>query len=154
MSDVIHMHEDAWWGVTLCGKPALVDDVRSVLEPITCEKCLYIDRIRGDFAIQKADVDPLWIADQRKKSWPDIHPEDYCHMCGRENPSWYANYEQWMQATKKWAEIIGREGICCPTCFIKMFSEAMAGNWIMKITLERLDKDNGDKSQVDVEKRD
>jgi hypothetical protein len=69
-------------------------------------------------------VSPEYITRQRTLNWPDIHPEDYCHRCGQRNPSWYAEAEDWRIATARWSSETGREGICCPTCFIEMHDEA------------------------------
>lgn len=138
--EIVHIFDGAW-DETLCGEFGLRKTKRepNVLVEV-CENCSYIARIRSGLKSKESNVDPLYIVEQRESGWPDIHPEDYCHMCGRENPLWYAERDAWQQATKKWSEITGQEGICCPTCFLKMFSDVMPGNWIMKITLERLDK--------------
>lgn len=45
------------------------------------------------------------------------HPENYCHLCGGKNISWYADNELWNEVTKS-ETILG--GICCPLCFVKM----------------------------------
>ncbi len=45
------------------------------------------------------------------------HPENYCHLCGGKNISWYVDNELWNEVTK--SEIIPG-GICCPLCFVKM----------------------------------
>lgn len=78
---------------------------------------------------------PGVIEKQREEGWPDMHPEDYCHICGNENPSWYCNRQDWLIATKHWAEETGREGICCPTCFLKMYEEATGMTLIMSIAV-------------------
>lgn len=86
-------------------------------------------------------VTPQYIKLQRTLDWLDIHPEDFCHKCGAINPLWYTTREQWIFATQSWAELTGREGICCPTCFFEMFNESVEGSgkkWIMKITIEEL----------------
>lgn len=56
-------------------------------------------------------VTPEEIQDQRAQGWPDFHPEDYCHRCGRRNFVWFADSAQWNLAEG------GPEGILCPTCF-------------------------------------
>jgi len=65
-----------------------------------------------------------WIKSQRDAGWPDMHPEDYCHLCGARNPSWCVDREDWVTATEAWAAQTGREGICCPGCFATMHETA------------------------------
>ena len=45
------------------------------------------------------------------------HPENYCHLCGGKNISWYVDNELWNEVTK--SEVIPG-GICCPLCFVKL----------------------------------
>lgn len=78
-------------------------------------------------------VDPKEIERQRELGWPDMHPEDFCHRCGVRNPNWYASQEDWLDATMKWAEETGREGICCPFCFLQMFEEAVGERVILEV---------------------
>lgn len=78
-------------------------------------------------------VDPDEIKRQRTLGWPDFHPEDYCHICGCENPSWFAESETWRTATAAWAKETGREGICCPTCFVRMYVEATGKDPIWRL---------------------
>ncbi|WP_235738978.1 hypothetical protein [Nocardioides alcanivorans] len=68
-------------------------------------------------------VTPAYVATQRALGWPDIHPEDYCHLCGGRNPLWYADRTMWRAVTATWAQETGREGICCPGCFARMAQE-------------------------------
>ena len=52
---------------------------------------------------------PEEIVRQRSLGWPDFHPEDYCHRCGRPNCLWHA---------PEWPAIVGSHaGILCPVCF-------------------------------------
>lgn len=59
---------------------------------------------------------------QRANGWPDFHPEDYCHRCGRPNISWHIDGDVWStvmrpeghEAAYRWNEII------CPVCFIEL----------------------------------
>jgi len=85
-------------------------------------------------------VDPAWIAHQRELGWPDlyVHPEDFCHLCGVRNPTWFVSRKDWFIATTKWAEETGREGICCPTCFQKMYEEATGTKTILKFRVQIL----------------
>jgi hypothetical protein len=69
-------------------------------------------------------VSPAEIARQRELGWPDFYPEDYCHICGGDNPPWVTDRETWLIATKEWASRTGREGICCPSCFARMYFKA------------------------------
>lgn len=54
-------------------------------------------------------VTPEFIVQQRALGWPDIHPEDYCHRCGRPNPCWFS---------PEFVSLVGSySGIMCPSCF-------------------------------------
>ena len=88
---------------------------------------------------------------ERALNWPNIHPEDYCHICGHENPSWYVDRTVWLFATKTWASETGREGICCPTCFQKLLEKELETTICpdKKVTLEIVVK--GARSQLQVE---
>lgn len=89
--------------------------------------------------MEASHVDPTWIEAQRKVGWPDMHPEDFCHLCGNPNPLWYVDTRaQWLEATEGWAAITGREGICCPTCFERMFNEGREKKWILRVVMEPL----------------
>lgn len=60
------------------------------------------------------------IKEQREKGWPDWHPEDYCHRCGRPNETWFVASPFWNAA------LIEQEtpsGIVCPTCFVTAFEQ-------------------------------
>lgn len=72
---------------------------------------------------KRPTVTPQHILDQRTAGWPDMHPEDFCHICGTQNMSWAATRADWLAATTPWAEATGREGICCPQCFAEMYTE-------------------------------
>lgn len=61
------------------------------------------------------------IASQRARGWPDFHPEDYCHRCGRPNPIW---------SSPEWPELVGghggndrHPGVLCPTCYMLTYPE-------------------------------
>lgn len=76
------------------------------------------------------NVTPEYIKNQRESGWPDIHPEDFCHRCGNRNPKWYVDQVVWDEVTEAWAAETGREGICCPTCFIEMSETVgLVGSW-------------------------
>lgn len=71
-----------------------------------------------------ADSVPIELIErEREAGWPTIHPEDYCHRCGARNTSWWASAEDWKVATGQWAADTGREGICCPRCFVEMYEQ-------------------------------
>ena len=91
-----------------------------------------------DYRIPRLVVDPEWIKVQRKRGWTIMHPEDFCHLCGTESVSWTAERDDWLTATKAWAAETGREGICCPQCFIDMHEAATDKplNWML-ITHQR-----------------
>lgn len=80
-------------------------------------------------------VDPAWILEQRTLGWPDIHPEHYCHRCGARNPNWYVDSRDvWLMATGAWAAETGREGICCPNCFMEMHEAATGKRVLWRLT--------------------
>lgn len=58
---------------------------------------------------------PSEIVRQRQLGWPDFHPEDFCHICGRRNPVWSAPPAEWN------ALVDGHGGIFCPSCFAQMY---------------------------------
>jgi hypothetical protein len=62
------------------------------------------------------------IVEQRAKGWPDFHPEDFCHQCGRPNISWWADSDRWNLAV----EGLGRGvvEILCPCCFVERWEKA------------------------------
>ena len=57
---------------------------------------------------------PETIEKQRKKGWPDFHPEDFCHRCGRRNPVWWTDSRSWNRAAPE------RTSILCPSCFAEL----------------------------------
>lgn len=67
-------------------------------------------------------VDPEEIKRQRTLGWPDFHPEDYCHRCGRRNiKAWTAT---------EWRELTGSNaGILCPVCFTDHDPDAI---WMLR----------------------
>lgn len=78
-------------------------------------------------------VDPEWIKAQRKQGWPDMHPEDYCHRCGNQNPMWCTDRDTWLTATEAWATETGREGICCFDCLAQMMPGKPPIWWIVPL---------------------
>lgn len=72
---------------------------------------------------------PLWVgavtvdevARQRSLGWPDWHPEDFCHRCGRRNPIWTT--PDWQQAFPSDA------GIVCPSCFAHLADPERSRIW-------------------------
>ena len=56
-------------------------------------------------------IDVAEIDAQRAAGWPDFHPEDYCHECGRRNPVW---------STDLWNATRGDDYVTirCPSCFV------------------------------------
>ena len=88
---------------------------------------------------RRLTIDPAVIDEQRSQGWPDIHPEDYCHICGHANPVWYVDdREVWLAATESWAKETGREGICCPRCFQRMLDRETGERSILRVTVEGL----------------
>ena len=74
---------------------------------------------------------PVWVAAvlpeeivrQRQLGWPDFHPEDFCHRCGRRNPIWWTEQAVWLAATLERANQTGHEGIFCPSCFTDLHEQ-------------------------------
>lgn len=82
---------------------------------------------------------PEEIHRQRALGWPDIHPEDVCHRCGRRNLVWHVDYEHWATATRNRER--GDLDILCPSCFAELY-QAETG---MRIVWEmRLDERSAD----------
>jgi hypothetical protein len=82
-------------------------------------------------------VTPDTIVAQRAAGWPDFHPEDFCHRCGRRNPCWSASRAAW--AVARGDDHGG--GIVCPSCFIELHEAATGAkvNWGLTV-----DADSGD----------
>ncbi len=59
--------------------------------------------------------------DQRAQGWPDFHPEDFCHRCGRPNISWWTDSDLFNEAIGQ-PDGIDPEwrGIICPPCFVEL----------------------------------
>lgn len=77
---------------------------------------------------------PEEIVRQRALGWPDFHPEDFCHRCGRRNPVWSADQDDWETATE--GRPRGVVDILCPSCFVEL-CEANGGEkkshlWILR----------------------
>jgi hypothetical protein len=89
-----------------------------------CYGCALEAHLDGPDDVKPARVTPEYIVAQRELGWPDIHPEDYCHICGSSNPLWVTDRATWLTATAQWATETGREGICCPSCFARMHATA------------------------------
>lgn len=73
------------------------------------------------------------IDEQRRKGWPDFHPEHYCHRCGHKNVSWYTDAATWNQVVLKgdpW------NGIICIPCFIGL-AEVQDGPQAWRITRDQ-----------------
>ncbi|MFI7678540.1 hypothetical protein [Actinophytocola sp. NPDC049390] len=68
-----------------------------------------------------AAVLPEEIGRQRTASWPDFHPEDFCHRCGRRNPVWYVDAELWNKGTAERRATTGFDSVLCPSCFVEMY---------------------------------
>lgn len=61
-------------------------------------------------------VTPAAIVAQREAGWPDFHPEDFCHRCGRRNPVWWCALDVWSVVFPDHA------GIVCPSCFAESYA--------------------------------
>lgn len=83
-----------------------------------------------------AAVLPEEIARQRELGWPDFHPEDFCHRCGRRNPIWWTASEPWKTATAGRAKETGKEGIFCPSCFCDLHEQQTGRRQIWELALD------------------
>ena len=94
--DVERPELDRWYQCPECSNPPLTAEQ---------ERC-------------QVGIDPATIPAQRAAGWPDFHPEDYCHQCGRPNiRSWHA---------PEWVQLTGSDGnILCPVCFAALDSNAI-----------------------------
>jgi hypothetical protein len=69
--------------------------------------------------MQQRTVTPEEIQRQRDLGWPDFHPEDFCHECGRPNVgSWSVDSDRWNAAVDR------RTAILCPSCFVARWEHA------------------------------
>jgi hypothetical protein len=74
---------------------------------------------------------PVWVAAvlpeeivrQRQLGWPDMHPEDFCHRCGRRNPVWYTSPTVWNAVTEARRRETGRDSVLCPSCFVELHEQ-------------------------------
>lgn len=88
---------------------------------------------------QEGPVAPDEIERQRQRGWPDFHPEDFCHRCGRPNCSWWAASDAWNVATANVER--GRLTVLCPPCFMTLWHEETG----LRVSWEvRLDIGSGD----------
>lgn len=78
---------------------------------------------------------PRLIELERAAGWPTLRPEDFCHICGALNMTWYVYREIWLVATKAWAAETGREGICCPQCFAALYEQATGDSVIWELRI-------------------
>lgn len=95
---------------------ALTTDGKQLSEDKLRELQRYIDENFYGKSRQEA-VTPEYIKEQRRLGWPDIHPEDYCHECGRPNICWFAQNDLWNQVMDD------RGSIVCPICFVNKAEE-------------------------------
>jgi hypothetical protein len=61
---------------------------------------------------------PEEIVRQRAAGWPDFHPEEFCHRCGRRNPPWSTDQREWLVATEQRPR--QELEILCPSCFVAL----------------------------------
>lgn len=82
-----------------------------------------VDTLRAKMAEDGVGETPPWVESvtldtierQRENGWPDFHPEDFCHRCGRRNPVWVTDAGEWEFATGHMPR--GVLTILCPSCF-------------------------------------
>lgn len=92
--------------------------------------------LMGVFSLpdRPAEVEPDEIERQRSLGWPDFHPEDYCHRCGKAIPVWHADSELWFTA---FPEARGSDGggIMCPSCFAFAYEQATGTTPIWRFSI-------------------
>jgi len=75
-----------------------------------------------------AALRPGAVEAQRAGGWPDFHPEDFCHRCGRPNVVWSTpDAETWRRATRERER--GVVDILCPSCFVELADPDSADVW-------------------------
>lgn len=57
---------------------------------------------------------------QRAAGWPDFHPEDFCHRCGRSNIVWWVDSDLFNEAIGPEGIDPEWRGIVCPQCFVEL----------------------------------
>lgn len=86
-------------------------------------------------AVERASinwVDPRSIPEQRAKGWPDFHPEDFCHRCGRSNITWSVQSEFWNVAVPEVVSIL------CPQCFVELYNAATGSDYSWELLPDAL----------------
>ena len=94
---------------------------------------------------------PMWVAAvlpseivrQRRLGWPDFHPEDFCHICGRRNPVWSAPAADWSEVHGD-----GHAGIYCPSCFAVLFAAAVGTDrvcWSFQVEIIATERIGGER---------
>lgn len=67
----------------------------------------------------------VWEIDiQRQRSWPDFHPEDFCHRCGNRNIVWWTDSDRFNLALGHYAIDPEWQGIICVSCFVELHEKA------------------------------
>ena len=119
--------DDMWFvAVSLREADALLDDRADLLAEV--------DRLRSDLEAARAVDVVVDIPAQRAAGWPDFHPEDYCHRCGRPNlQSWFVASDLWNAAMRgpDGAVIEGYppSEIVCPQCFSQADERLLDGGY-------------------------
>lgn len=67
-------------------------------------------------------VDRAVFERERAAGWPNMHPEDFCHLCGGRNVVWWVDSDRWNLAVE--ALDRGVLEILCPTCFVILWQES------------------------------
>ncbi len=65
---------------------------------------------------QEPRIDPAEIANQRAKGWPEFHPEDFCHQCGRRFEPWFSPEFDEVRGDDEATALAWT--IVCPTCYV------------------------------------
>lgn len=64
------------------------------------------------------------IDEQRRRGWPNFHPEDFCHRCGCRNISWSIDSDRFNLAMGGQTAVHKWNGIICPQCFVELHEAA------------------------------
>lgn len=92
--------------------------------------------VGGSQCATLSGVTPEQILDQRRRGWPDFHPEDYCHRCGRPNLVWWVDSNLWNVATLGLQR--ERLEILCPSCFVQLWEARTGQTAVWRLVCERV----------------
>lgn len=77
-------------------------------------------------------VTPSQVVAERANNWQQFHPEDFCHLCGRRNFSWWVASDLWNRAFANAPP--GMTSILCPGCFVGLLG-GDGGTWELRLDI-------------------